>query len=123
MAELPDAKYGENKVYEQQQKVMPAPEAQALPPATPVPSEVAQPPADAPFSQLPPLGDFNAPTARPDEPVTAGAPYGPGPNSVKMGPQAPLAPQALSRTLASYGAMDDTGVIAELASHFDSMNI
>lgn len=122
MAELVDAKYGENKVYEQQQKVMPAPQAQALPPA-PTPSAGEQPPADAPYAAMPPIGAFNAPTARPDEPVTSGAPYGPGPNSMTMGPQGPLAPQVLSRTLASYGAVDDSGVIAELASHFDSMNI
>lgn len=122
MAELVDAKYGENKVYEQQQQVMPAAEAQALPPP-PTPNEMAQPPADAPYSQMPSIGAFNAPTARPDEPVTSGAPYGPGPNSMSMGPQGPYAPQVLSRTLASYGAMDETGVIAELAQHFDGMNI
>lgn len=121
MAELVDAKYGENKVYEQQQQVMPAPEAQALPPA-PSPGDMAQP-QESPYSQLPPIGAFNAPTARPDEPVTAGGPYGPGPNSMRMGPQGPLAPQVLSRTLAEYGAMDETGVIAELAQHFDGMNI
>lgn len=122
MAELVDAKYGENKVYEEQQRVMPAAQAQALPPA-PTPNEVAQPPADAPYTALPPLSAFNAPTERPEEPVTAGSPYGPGPNGMAMGPQAPLAPHALSRTLAEYGAVDDTGVIAELAQYFDGMNI
>lgn len=122
MAELVDAKYGENKVYEQQQRVMPATEAQALPPA-PTPGEIAQPPADSPYAQLSPMGAFNAPTARPDEPVTSGAPFGPGPNSMRMGPQGPYAPAVLSRTLAEYGAIDDTGVIAELAQHFDGMNI
>ncbi len=121
MAELVDAKYGENKVYEQQQQVMPAAEAQALPPA-PTPS-MEQAPGDAPYSQMPPMGAFNAPTERPSEPVTSGAPFGPGPNSMAMGPQGPMAPQALSRTLASYGAVDDTGVIAELAQYFDGMNI
>jgi histone deacetylase complex regulatory component SIN3 len=122
MAELVDAKYGENKVYEEQQRVMPAPEAQALPPA-PAPNEVAQPPADAPYQQMPPIGPFNGPTERPTEPVTSGAPFGPGPNGMAMGPQGPMAPQALSRTLAQYGAADDTGVIAELAQYFDGMNI
>lgn len=120
MAELVDAKYGENKVYEEQQRVMPAPEAQGLPPA-PAPS--AEAPPEAPYQQMPPMGAFNAPTARPAEPVTSGAPFGPGPNGMAVGPQAPLAPHALSRTLASYGAVDDTGVIAELAQYFDGMNI
>jgi hypothetical protein len=122
MAELVDAKYGENKTYEEQQRVMPAPEAQSLPPA-PVPGGAEQPPADSPYAQMPPIGAFNAPTARPSEPVTSGAPFGPGPNGMPMGPQGPYAPQALSRTLAEYGAMDETGVIAELAQHFDGMNI
>jgi len=119
MAELVDAKYGENKVYEEQQQVMPAPQAQGLPPA-PTPTEPA---GDSPYTQMPAIGAFNAPTARPAEPVTSGAPFGPGPNGMAMGPQAPLAPQTLSRTLAQYGAVDDTGVIAELAQYFDGMNI
>ncbi len=122
MAELPDAKYGENKLYEQQQRVMPAPEAQSLPPA-PTPQMPTEGDAAAPQQPLSPMGAFNAPTARPAEPVTSGGPYGPGPNSMSMGPQGPMAPQQLSRTLASYGAMDDTGVIAELAQYFDGMNI
>jgi hypothetical protein len=121
MAELVDAKYGENKTYEEQQRVMPPAQAQALPPA-PTPSQ-AQPAGDEPYTQLPSIGAFNAPTARPSEPVTSGAPFGPGPNGMTMGPQAPMAPMALSRTLAQYGAMDDTGVVAELAQHFDGMNI
>lgn len=121
MAELPDAKYGENKMYEQQQSVMPPAQAQALPPA-PTPT-AAVPEGDAPYAQMPPIGAFNAPTARPEEFVTSGAPFGPGPNGMTMGPQAPMAPQALSRTLASYGAADDSGVIAELAQYFDGMNI
>lgn len=122
MAELVDAKYGENKVYEQQQRVMPAPEAQALPPAL-TSNEVAQPPADGPNMALSPMGAFGAPTARPAEPVTSGGLYGPGPNGMAMGPQGPYAPAVLSRTLAEYGAMDETGIIAELAQHFDGMNI
>ena len=121
MAELVDAKYGETKVYEEQQRVMPAAEAQALPPApTPVPPSAPQ---DAPYQAMPPLGAFGAPTERPDEPVTSGGPYGPGPNSMAMGPQGPMAPHALSRTLSGFAAMDDTGVIAELAQYFDGMNI
>lgn len=122
MAELPDAKYGENKEYEAQQKVMPASQAQTLPP-TPPPSAFEQGQAPGPLDQGPPLGLFNAPTERPNEPVTAGAPMGPGPNTLAMGPQAPTQPMMLSRTLAQYGTADPSGVIAELAQYLDGMNI
>lgn len=33
------------------------------------------------------LGDFARPTERPDEPITAGANFGPGPNAVQAGVQ------------------------------------
>jgi len=122
MAELVDAKYGENKTYEQQQEVMPAAVAQALP-DPPAPTEMVQAPGGAAPAPPSPLGVFGGMTERPGEPVTSGSPLGPGPNSMAMGPQAPLQPQALSRTLAEYGAMDDSGVIAELATFLDGMNI
>lgn len=122
MAELVDAKYGENKVYEAQQQVMPAAEAQALP-DPPAPSEIARSAEPDTPAPLPSLGDFAGPTSRPAEPVTAGSPLGPGPNSMAMGPQGPLKPNALSSSLAEYGAMDDTGIVAELAQFFDGMNL
>lgn len=123
MAELVDAKYGENKVYEEQQRVMPAVEAQALP-DTPAPTDMApESPGGMPFEPPPSLGMFAGPSERPNEPVTSGSPFGPGPNSLALGPNGPLRPQQLSQTLASYGAMDDTGIVAELAQYFDGMNI
>lgn len=53
---------------------------QAIPlqsgPSLPTPPPAAAP--DVPY-QLPQAGDFLRPTERPDEPVTAGVPVGPGP--------------------------------------------
>ena len=49
-----------------------------------------------------------APTERPDEPITAGAPFGPGP-----GPSAPVSRQGrLTSTLAKLAAADDSGGLA-----------
>jgi hypothetical protein len=51
-----------------------------------------------------------APTQRPDEPVTAGAPVGPGP-----GPQPVTQPRVkLADTLAALAPFDDSGEIARL---------
>jgi hypothetical protein len=126
VADLVDAKYGENKVYQQQQEVMPGAAAQGLPPA-PQPNEIAsaggEAPPEAVSAPVEPLGAFMGPSARAGEPVTAGAPLGPGPNSLRLGPNAPLAPDSLSKTLAAYGAADDTGIVAELAAYFDGMSI
>jgi hypothetical protein len=124
--DLPDAKYGENQEYVAQQKVMPGAAAQGLPPA-PQPKQVVEPggpvPTDQPSAPVDPLGAFMGPSSRPAEPITAGAPVGPGPNSLALGPNAPVAPDTLSRTLAAYGAADDTGIVAQLAQYFDGMSI
>lgn len=124
--DLVDAKYGENKLYQEQQSVLPGAAAQGLPPA-PQPNEIGDAggelPAEAPSPPVTQLEAFMAPSARPGEPVTAGAPLGAGPNSLRMGPNGPLAPNALSKTLSEYAAADDTGTIAALAQYFDGMSI
>jgi hypothetical protein len=122
--ELPDAKYGENKAYEQSQDVARPTDALALPPA-PAPTDFASNPtpqggSTAPLSEL--VG-FASPTERPGEPVTAGAPLGAGPNKMAMGPNAPMPVGRLSQTLAESVAGDDTGVIAELVEYFDRMGL
>jgi hypothetical protein len=121
---LTDAKYGENTQYEASQRVMPMEQAQAAPPA-PTPTDIGgvSDPGSAPMAPPDPLGDFMGPSTRPGEPVTAGAPMGAGPNQMRLGPQAPIAPGSLSATLAEYGAADSTGIIAEIAQFFDGMNI
>ena len=49
---------------------------------SPVETQAAQT-AQRPQPMLP--GSFTAPTARPNEPITAGAPFGPGPGPVAAG--------------------------------------
>jgi hypothetical protein len=49
-----------------------------------------------------------APTERPDEPITAGAPFGPGPGPATAARQG----GALSSTLERLAAVDDSGAVA-----------
>lgn len=50
------------------------------------------------------LGAFNAPTARPNEPVTAGASFGPGPTAQTGGFMVPTTDQTLIELRALYQA-------------------
>jgi hypothetical protein len=54
--------------------------------ATSAPLAAAPGPQDAPA--MPALVPLTAPSQRPDEPITAGAPFGAGPNSVSLPPPA-----------------------------------
>lgn len=72
---LPNAAYGEQKDFQAQQ--MSAPMARSN-----NPQQAANPMA----SVVP----FNAPTRRPDEPVTAGVDAGPGPGSEILGTKGPV---------------------------------
>lgn len=106
--ELPDAAYGEAKEFNDLQKQAPLsnnPQA-PTPTATPGPQ-----PAAMPLSSVVPL---NAPTQRPDEPVTAGAPVGPGPGPEVMGP-------AMSPRTAQYQSASD--LLSQIASTSDSPDL
>lgn len=127
--ELPDAKYGENKQFEAAQDVARPTDALALPPA-PAPTDFADGGSESntqgatnAASPLSELVGFAAPTERPGEPVTAGAPLGAGPNRMAMGPNAPMPVGRLSQTLAESVAADSSGVIAELVEYFDRMGL
>jgi hypothetical protein len=72
--ELPDARYGEAKTFREVQQGAPV----AGQPQTPAPQ-----PAGAMQQLLQQMVPLGAPTARPDEPITAGASTGPG-----VGPEA-----------------------------------
>lgn len=73
-AQLPDAAYGEQMTFQNDQSGAPMA-------ATPGPGQAPQPPP-LDLSQIVPMG---APTSRADEPVTAGADAGAGPGSAALG--------------------------------------
>jgi hypothetical protein len=96
--------YGDNGAFRTQQASAP------MAAATPV--DAAAPPA----TPMPPIPSPADPSQRPDEPVTAGAARGPGPNGLSMSmPGAPVGGQ-ISRTLRQLAASDPTGTLAALAS-------
>lgn len=101
---LTDAQYGEDAAYTAQQRS--APLAQTGPP----------PAAAAGTGEAQPVTGFGDPSARPDEPVTAGAPLGPGPGMEALAPT--LGPAESYGTLASLigglTASDNTGAMAAL---------
>ncbi len=100
--------YGENQALTQDQQ------SQPLPNATPPPAP-AGPPAQggglqgavnaAQQFQMPTLPDLERPTERPNEPVTAGLPSGPGPGAPQNSPMAdlldPMASASISPALRS----------------------
>jgi len=101
---LPDAQYGEDATFTAQQRS--APLAQVGPP---------------PASQGSAGGGrevvgFDAPSARPDEPVTAGAPLGPGPGMEALAPVLGPAESygTLTSLLSGLAASDATGAVAGL---------
>lgn len=114
MKNMPDAKYGENRDYVAQQQGAPLAKA-AGPPApssVPVPGPrqtPAQPDNSGAQQQLPEITGFSAPSARPNEPVTAGSPLGPGPGPIQDAVD--VAPAQLSSALERYVAGDDTGYL------------
>lgn len=110
--DLPDARYGESADFVAQQQG--APLAQATGPSdVPMPrtgASITEPSVPAgPPAELTPLF---APTARPDEPVTAGSPLGAGPGPSPVGIMAQ--PGSLSDALGRYVAADPSGVLANV---------
>lgn len=94
-------------------------ESQRAVPLAPAPNPGAGPaagtPSEAPGPQPGSFGAFDRPTDRPHEPISAGAPFGPGPGAEAMGigPQGPGSSLVamLSQLAATSGSRD----IAELA--------
>jgi len=91
---LPNAGYGESKAFVDQQQGAPLAQAPGLPPVVPL----------------------DAPSNRPDEPVTTGAPLGPGAGPEALGPANPPATGQLSQMLFGLAAADMTGALAALAN-------
>ncbi len=104
LAQLPGAQYGQQAAFAAQQKGAPLPQANPVA-AAPVAGQDRQP--------VP----FDAPTQRPDEPVTSGAALGPGPGPEALAPA--VGPQQSYGTLADVlqglSAADLTGSMAALA--------
>lgn len=76
----------------------------------------AQRQAPLPETPRPNITGLDAPTARPSEPVTAGAPFGPGPGPEALALRAPGQPVggAISQAIARAAANDPTGELAKL---------
>lgn len=116
--QLADAKYGENKSFMDQQRVMPAAEAQALPDA-PSPEQTASaiaPETSPTAPALPPIGGLFDPPSDPNEPVTNGGAFGPGANSLRGDSLSSVQNRSLTSTLSEYAAADSSGVLAELVN-------
>jgi hypothetical protein len=91
--------------------------------ATPLPSPAQAGPGgqqgQAPQSPQYEGGDFGAPSSRPDEPVTAGAPVGPGPgpealNTAPGVPSAAAGTGAMTALLQRLSPTDTTGILGQL---------
>lgn len=117
MSAAPDQAYGEQKTQLDAQRVAPMAGQAPLPSA---PS--AAPPAGG-GPQAPPGapayggGAFNAPSARPGEPVTSGAPIGPGPGPEALSSNVVQPNQgtgAMTSLLQRLSATDTTGVLGQL---------
>lgn len=126
---LPEPRYGEAAAFREQQQAAPmansaasaAPQApypsdmarmieRSMPPGTPPSMEQAPPPPDAPLPGLFAPGD-------PSIPMTAGAPMGPGPNSIPGMPGGTPDPATLQQALEPFYAADATGTLAALANN------
>ena len=66
--------------------------------------------AQVPAPQGPGVTPLFAPTERPDEPITAGAPFGPGPGPAQSSGPA----QSVAESIAKFLPYDDTGTIERL---------
>ena len=105
---LPDAQYGEAKEFNSLQQQAPLANVPTAPAGAPSPGPQPNP---NPLSNVIPL---NAPTQRPDEPVTAGVPFGPGPGPEALGP-------AMTMRTAQYQSASD--LLSSLAAGSDSPDL
>lgn len=69
-------------------------------------------------ANMPPIVPLTAMTQRPDEPITAGLPIGPGPGPEILGTQ--TRPASLSETLSQIVQHDTTGEVVELYNYLIS---
>lgn len=113
LSAAPDQEYGAMKTQLDAQRLAPMAGTSPLPKPAPVPSGNGGAPQMPQYSG----GPFNAPTARPNEPVTAGVDIGPGPGSEALTFQ-PIqqgaGSGAMSAMLQRLSATDTTGILGKL---------
>ena len=122
---LPDAKYGENKAFVDQQQGAPLSKTPNQPTA-PVSAGAGPggPPSDPGMGMGAPapldLVHMAAPTGRPNEPVTAGAALGAGPGPA---PTPDPAPMSVTQAMRPYAANDHSGQMAALLWSLSEMGL
>lgn len=72
-------------------------------------------------ANMAPITPINAPTQRPEEPLTAGMPFGAGPGPEALYMNKPT--DTLSNTLASIAQYDETGQVTELLNYLTSKGL
>lgn len=114
---------GQSQLEAQRQVPMGPPKLALAPspaPGGPTPVSPQQPPGAAPMAPIAPgaFGDMHRPTERPTEPVTAGAPLGPGPGpeAIPSGPANPSNTN-LSTMLSQVANQTGSQAIQALAQH------
>jgi hypothetical protein len=115
IAAAPGQPYGAAKAQTDAMRAMPLPNAQAAD-ASAVMQAARN--FDLSANAAPPL---HRPTERPTEPVTAGAPLGPGPGPETLGTPPGMAPASLADMLNSLAPDDPSGGIAALASQAQAL--
>lgn len=117
MSAAPDQAYGDQKAQLDAQRIAPMAGTAPMPHPAPVAPQGQGQQAAPPSAPQFPGGPFNAPSARPNEPVTAGVDIGPGPGSSVL--SAPIAQQgagtgAMTAMLQRLSATDTTGILGKL---------
>jgi len=75
---------------------------------------VATRPAAAAFAATSPITQLTAPTERPNEPQTAGMPFGPGTNFINLPPSTQRTPATVASEMLSNPQVQDIAGVAEI---------
>lgn len=113
MSTVPDQPYGSVKQQLAQQRVAPMAGQAPMAPAAQAAAQQGQQAGSPPYQG----GAFNAPSARPNEPITTGVDIGPGAGSEALSTIAQPSQQgtgAMSAMLQQLALVDTTGVIGKL---------